>query len=165
MSEAKGSQEPSMEEILASIRRIISEDKAPPVAVPDPEPESEPEIMLSPAATTEDVLELTELVEDEPPMPPAPSEASTSDSQPERLVSDTTASASAAAMAAIGERLRPRAAPETPLGTPGVTLEGMVRDMVRPIVSEWLDKNLPAIVERLVAEEIRRVSHEASRSY
>ena len=42
-------QEPTMEEILASIRRIISEDDAPAetasvAAAPEPEPESEPEL-------------------------------------------------------------------------------------------------------------------------
>src|SRR5580658_4184113 len=63
--------EPTMEEILASIRRIISEDDAPPAeaeaeaapvaiaAVPAPEPEPEPE----PEPAVEDVLELTQRVE------------------------------------------------------------------------------------------------------
>lgn len=38
------------------------------------------------------------------------------------------------------------------------TLEGLVSDMVRPMLKDWLDENLPSLVERLVREEIERVS-------
>ena len=40
----------------------------------------------------------------------------------------------------------------------GRTLEDIVADMLRPMLKEWLDENLPALVERLVAEEIERVA-------
>ena len=71
-------QEPTMEEILASIRRIISEDDAPAEGAPAaaaPEPEPEPEEDVSPAmmdvaseeqepvASDDDVLELTDTYE------------------------------------------------------------------------------------------------------
>jgi hypothetical protein len=36
--------------------------------------------------------------------------------------------------------------------------DGMVRDMLRPMLKQWLDDNLPAVVERLVREEIQRVA-------
>jgi uncharacterized protein len=36
--------------------------------------------------------------------------------------------------------------------------DGMVRDMLRPMLKQWLDENLPAVVERLVREEIQRVA-------
>ena len=36
--------------------------------------------------------------------------------------------------------------------------DGMVRDMLRPMLKQWLDDNLPAIVERLVRDEIQRVA-------
>lgn len=84
MSEADGQQEPSMEEILASIRRIISEDgegeegaQAAPApaqqpAEPMPEPEPEPEVAAMPEPAPipaepedDDVLELTDVVEDD----------------------------------------------------------------------------------------------------
>lgn len=77
MTEARAQQEPSMEEILSSIRRIISEDgqrapgepaaspapaAPPPATAPAPrEPAAPP-----PAAADEDVLELTEMVPEEP---------------------------------------------------------------------------------------------------
>ena len=85
MSDANA-QEPTMEEILASIRRIISEDDAPaadaaPAEAAAPEPEPEPEIELAPPPPMElaaepeeedDVLELTEVIA---PAPRPPAEA------------------------------------------------------------------------------------------
>jgi cell pole-organizing protein PopZ len=40
----------------------------------------------------------------------------------------------------------------------GVTLEGLMRDMLRPMLKQWLDENLPAVVERMVEKEIARIS-------
>ena len=39
------------------------------------------------------------------------------------------------------------------------SLEGLVRDLLRPMLAEWLDTNLPAMVDRLVAAEIARIVH------
>ncbi|MDB5505944.1 MAG: hypothetical protein JWR75_582 [Devosia sp.] len=44
------------------------------------------------------------------------------------------------------------------MGNGGVTLEAMVREMMRPMLKDWLDENLPAVVERMVEKEIARVS-------
>jgi len=53
-------------------------------------------------------------------------------------------------------QLNPDAAvSQTPAGQ---SLEGLVRDMLRPMLHHWLDANLPAIVERMVEREIKRVS-------
>ena len=38
------------------------------------------------------------------------------------------------------------------------TLEDLVGEMLRPMLKEWLDDNLPVLVEKLVREEIERVS-------
>jgi cell pole-organizing protein PopZ len=38
------------------------------------------------------------------------------------------------------------------------TLEGVVRDMLKPMLKDWLDANLPEIVERMVAQEVARIS-------
>ena len=40
----------------------------------------------------------------------------------------------------------------------GQTIEGLMRDMMRPMLKEWLDENLPALVERVVEKEIARIS-------
>ncbi|WP_188645406.1 DUF2497 domain-containing protein [Tsuneonella deserti] len=38
------------------------------------------------------------------------------------------------------------------------SLEGLTRDLLRPMLSEWLDKHLPDMVERLVKDEIARIA-------
>jgi cell pole-organizing protein PopZ len=40
----------------------------------------------------------------------------------------------------------------------GVTLEDMIRDLLRPMLKDWLDENLPSVVERMVEKEIARIS-------
>jgi cell pole-organizing protein PopZ len=182
MSDVKGQHEPSMEEILASIRRIIAEDgdaapadSAPAVvAAPAPARPVEPPI--------DEILELTEVVEDdgsvvrfgsrpaEPEPPPRPPIAAFDfDDEPpppppprsepaDRLVSDATAAASVAALShlvARGQR------DELPIGAPGRTLEDMIRELIRPMLKDWLDDNLPYVVERIVKEEIARLVRDA----
>lgn len=46
----------------------------------------------------------------------------------------------------------------TPGSVPGAGLEDMVRELLRPALSEWLDRHLPAIVERMVAAELARIA-------
>ncbi|WP_340313547.1 DUF2497 domain-containing protein [Rhizorhabdus argentea] len=51
--------------------------------------------------------------------------------------------------------------PRTPAPRPSggdVTLDALVREMLQPLLSEWIDKNLPDMVERLVQAEIRRMT-------
>ena len=38
------------------------------------------------------------------------------------------------------------------------TLEGLVREMLKPMVAEWLEARLPDVVERMVAQEIKRIT-------
>lgn len=45
-----------------------------------------------------------------------------------------------------------------PIGNEGLTIEALMRDMLRPMLKEWLDENLPTVVERMVEKEIARVS-------
>ena len=68
------------------------------------------------------------------------------------LVSDTTAEASRSSLAALSALIvKPEVAGSD-------TLEGMVRQMLQPMLAEWLDANLADIVERQVAQEIARIS-------
>jgi cell pole-organizing protein PopZ len=180
---AKSPPEPSMEEIIASISRIITDDKRPSDPVrPVPEEKS-------------DVLELTEAVNADgslrrvTPLPenltalstePAASvdplaanataqnEPKPSQSEPrpdpgrERILSAATSGAAAAAFAQLGVLPRERRREgEMPLGAAERTLEDIVREMLRPLLQGWLDEHLPGIVERLVREEIARVVGEA----
>lgn len=191
MSEAKATQqEPSMEEILASIRRIISEDTDPGKQPPAP-PAPEPVMPEKPAAKPE-VLELTEMVEEDgsvvnlrtaatkvkpvvpepapivpPPPPPAPVQAA--DPAPvlpmpsdDALISSATAAAAASALSGLKATNKDMEprTPPMPLGS-NVTLEDLVRQELKPILKDWLDQNLKGIVERLVDREVRRLSRQA----
>jgi cell pole-organizing protein PopZ len=49
----------------------------------------------------------------------------------------------------------------TPLGNTNMTLEDLIRDLLRPHLKEWLDDNLPGLVEKLVRAEIERMTREA----
>jgi len=181
MSDAKGQHEPSMEEILASIRRIIAEDGETPAETPAAAP--------APAQRPEEILELTDVVDEEgtvvvppaaaapaakppprvepePPPPPPPPPPAPPPRMPEgddRLVSGGAAAASVAALsqlATAGAPPRERQS-DMPLGAASKTLEELVRELLRPLLKEWLDTNLPPLVERVVQEEIRRMAREA----
>lgn len=208
-------QEPTMEEILASIRRIISEDDAPaetaPAAAAGPapvqaarEPEPEPEPVAASAAVDEpqpepeptpedDVLELTEAYEppaaesigdldvtsadDEPePFPSAPAsepvfaEAAVEGPTPEApaaptssydsLVGDSAAASAAAAFAGLATSVK-KPEPTEPSVPSGPTLDELARSLLRPMLKEWLDANLPAIVEAQVRKEVERIARSA----
>jgi len=170
MSE-QAAQEPTMEEILASIRRIISEDDAPadgqaaaaapePVAeaapAPTPAPEPEP-VAAAPEASpalmdetpsTEDVLELTEKVEEPAPV------ASIGDLDIAPRAEAPTPAPEPAPVAYT--------APPQPTFTPsvssgGMTIEDLVRSMLEPKIREWADQNLETIMRDAVREKLDRV--------
>ncbi len=213
MSDDKAQQEPSMEDILASIRRILSEDEAeeqtkaapapepePPAPAPEPEPEgpvafSMPDIADEPEpapvsepvmaeSEDEDVLELTDdMVLDQaeeadskpafdmddfgaefddapavrvaPPSSPSPS----FDDDDESLLSPHAADRSASALSALAQAVaRERA---VALGNGGITLEELVREILKPILKDWLDQNLPYMIERIVKKEIEKMVNRA----
>ncbi|MGB9151518.1 MAG: DUF2497 domain-containing protein, partial [Alphaproteobacteria bacterium] len=56
------------------------------------------------------------------------------------------------------ERLSSAPAGASYIGNGGRTLEDMVVELMRPLLKDWLDKNLPAVVERLVQKEIERIA-------
>lgn len=157
--------EPTMEEILASIKKIIAEDgedrRHAPAA---PRRAAEAKV----ADETPDVLELTETIEpDEQPVEtsaaepaPAPNEIeapeTNTDESDDPIVSDVAAAASRQALASLSAMKSARG--EADAG--GEALERVVRDMLRPMLKQWLDANLPAIVERIVAREVARITHE-----
>lgn len=166
MSEAKNQPEPSVEEILASIREIIAEESDAPAA--------------GGAKTTgtlhDDILELTEMLADDGSVvrltaPSAPS-AAQPDATPaapkppveggeiERLLS---AAGTAASVEALARLLRERTAGEAGAAAANESLEALVRDTLRPLLARWLEEHLPALVERLVREEIDRLARDAQR--
>lgn len=170
------SQEPTMEEILASIRRIISEDEpggegAAAEAEPEEasaEPVAEiPILEEEPAPEDDGVLELTERVEtvgdldvyaasNEPEPEPEPLAAFEPEPEldpvppGEALVGDPAAALAASAFGKLsGSILMP---------AEGRTLEDVVRELLRPLLKQWLDDNLPGIVESTVQAEVERIA-------
>ena len=125
-----------MEEILASIKRVIAEDGA---RAARPARGSKPVDAARAAPPAEDdVLELSDPV-----------------SEGEGLVSEDAAAASQKALAALSA-VRERA--EAPLPVGGGPLEAVVRDMLKPVLKDWLDAHLPEIIEQMVAREIARIT-------
>jgi hypothetical protein len=166
-------QEPSMEEILASIRRTISEDGDEDAAAESGD-EAMPEQAVNDDATDEvdnmpeddnddDILELTDVVEDEnaaepePESEPEPEPVEESLVAEDKIVSDEVEEVSAAAMSGLTAVLAANAA----VGVGNQTLEQLVKDVLRPVLKQWLDDNLPEIVDRIVQEEVERIAKRA----
>lgn len=209
MSDNKPQNDPSMDDILASIRKIISDDEARAAAAPGAT-DSPLRSMSSPAHAkaepdSDDVLLLTELVEEPPqstapgerpkpmqmppagitpiPSPPKSSVMGTSEPQPAgarplppqppaapvppvmpalataapgTVGGKTSASFGKLGRAVVDSEPEP-AIPPAPSGG-GKTVEDLVREMLRPVLVEWMDRNLPDMVEKLVEREIQRMA-------
>ncbi len=163
-----------MEDILSSIKRIIAEDSEAALSGPRVKrsvglsPLSRPEPADEIAEEDEeDILELTDPVAVEPvpepesrpepvvlatkPTPKAKIDPMPAETKP-ALVSAITTEASRSSLAALSAMI---VKPEV---SGGDTLEGLVREMLKPMLADWLDAKLPEIVERQVAQEIRRIS-------
>ena len=175
-----GEPDPSMDDILASIRRILSEDEQANAAQGAHAPASSAGVSATgvPAAAPDedDVLNLDDtMLVAEPTGPPRleparfqPPEADREDraampdteTQQARLMAPEAEAATASAMGSLRRTIEARAsAALAPAGARGngPTLEDVVRDEIRPMLKGWLDANLPAMVERLVAVEIERL--------
>lgn len=223
MSDPSTEQEPTMEEILSSIRRIIADDddgssaEAGSVAEADEEegveeddvddgdfnldeelepelghdePELDDELDDEPAllATEEDAeldvdpLDLTNMVQDDGSVleldqdgnalhtPEAEHESASPEPHatqagPElhddSLLHDATTNAAASAFAHLSSAAT--AVRGQSLGDPALTLEDLVKELLRPMLKAWLDKNLPAVVERIVEKEIAKIAHGADK--
>lgn len=139
-----------MEDILASIKRIIADDGlaaavAGTPAADAPAPFKPLHLVADAAGEAEGVLELTQAVEPQEATAPTPPTTA-------RIVSPDAAEASRQALAALSAMVvQPEQGQDN-------TLDGLVRAMLRPMLKEWLDQNLPEIVQGLVEREIARIS-------
>ena len=160
------STETSMEDILSSIKRIIAEEGDAAVQAPRTRkparsaPVDAPRPMSAPAAhipmdedEDDGILDLDGFPAPPPPVR-APREAMTAPvaSAAETILSDRAAQASSRSLDTLAKMVvRPEVQGSD-------TLEGLVREMLRPMLREWLDANLPAMVETMVAREITRIT-------
>ena len=123
--------EQSVEEVLASIKRVMARDPAP---ADGPKRPARPVAVTPPPPAAEDVLELTD-----------PADA---------LASPDTLRATREKLRGLAQLER---APEED-SPGGQTVDELVRELMRPLLSAWLDKHLPAIVDDAVEREVRRIT-------
>jgi cell pole-organizing protein PopZ len=142
--------EPSVEEILESIKKVIARDnrdaqqaersrrESAGIARSAPEPEDEED--------GGEVLDLREdLIQGEPR------------AAADRLTTESAARSMRDSLAALAMIAEPGVPPQI-VRSGETSLEGLVRDMLRPMLADWLDRHLPEIVERLVKAEIARIA-------
>lgn len=137
--------EPSVEEILASIKKVIARDNREHGLE---ERRRREKSGVSSAPRDDDVLELrpeSELVEEN------------DDSGDDGLLAGATRAAMSESFAALAMLSEPGARPQI-VRSGETSLEELVREMLRPMLADWLEKNLPELVEKLVAAEIARIA-------
>jgi uncharacterized protein len=171
MTQPANSREPSVEVILASIRRKIADDepakesppneaasREPPPAAAPMTPMTPPPARLAPADDSAPAMrdeeitsKLAELRKISRQAPRATAEATERSSEPasEGHLSPATTAALDAAFNTLARTAQPRG---------GRTVEELVTELIRPMLKTWLDDNLPALSERLVRAEVERVS-------
>lgn len=173
-----GGGDPSMEDILASIRRILSEEDAneppPPthdvvpldasMLVEEPEGHAAPPPAPQPApAPAPEVPPVTIAAPAPPaPAPPAPPPPNPTPSNPTPAQADAGLLAPevvAKASSSVGSLLRTLVSErqQVSVRAGGPTIEDLMREEIRPLLKAWLDANLPQLVERLVRAEIERL--------
>lgn len=186
MAETATQQTESMEDILHSIRRIIANDPtdvsagAEGVAM-DEEPLELTEVLENGADRTVDPMDAIEdamissgVIEETPSAPSLPEPAFVPVAAPipqpayvapvaivregvdDSLLTNNAAQASAQALQNLVNNI-PKPKVETMLMRSGSTLEDLVVESLKPELSEWLNKNLPTLVQTLVEKEIRKL--------
>jgi cell pole-organizing protein PopZ len=143
--------EPSVEEILDSIKKVIARDNREMAQLERRRRETTSSGSEAPAhavgeSHAEEVLELTEageMVDDQ--------------ARADGLTTERTAGAMRESLAALAMIAEPGAQPQI-VRSGETSLEGLVRELLRPMLAQWLETNLPPIVDRLVQAEIARIA-------
>ena len=173
-SEPEPEPEPKPEEDLdmaAAIEKVPEPEPEIEMPEPEPEPESEPEPelddmmaemaapeppppspALEPGSIEQDILELTQQMIAQPPP-----DAGAGDS----ILSQNIALTSTDALQELAKALLSKR--DIGIGSRDMTLEGLIREILRPLLREWLDQNLPYLIERLVKKEIDHMVNRAER--
>ena len=133
---ADGRSEPSMDEILSSIKRIIADDDRNRPAA------KRAAKLISSDDDENEVLELTETDDN---------------SSDEILLDDQKAQSLRHSFSALQTLSEPGVAPQI-VRSGETSLEGLTRELLRPMLKDWLDNNLPPIVEAMVEREITRIT-------
>ncbi len=168
--------EPTMEEILSSIRRIISDDEKDEdegemdmaAAMEEDDGEMDMAAIMAEDEDDDEILELTEVLSEDDDLisvddiddlefsQPTETENVKIDDLPVVSVSESLISDK------VGEQVNQNfhLLTNTLLSQNGAgqTVEAMVMALMRPMLKGWLDDNLPIMVEKIIREEIERVA-------
>lgn len=147
--------EPSVEEILQSIKQVIARDTRLDVRPASQRPlRGDPlldgPLLDGPLLDEDDVLELHETSQ----LPAQPEPGDEVEDGP--LIQPQARNSMRESLAALAMLSEPGAQPQI-VRSGETSLESLTRELLRPALAEWLDKNLPPMVERLVAAEIARI--------
>lgn len=139
--------EASVEEILESIKKVIARDNR--VGALEERRRRETQGVVEPASDEEadEVLELGDdhMVEEADPVGDEP------------LIAESVRESMQANLAALAMLAEPGVPPQI-VRSGETSLEGMVREMLRPMLAQWLDTHLPGMVETMVKAEISRIA-------
>lgn len=148
------SNEPSVEEILESIKKVIERDSRETAPHARRRPLVSEGGAQAEADGAEQVLDLAEMdIADEEP---ADSDA-VSESEDAPLIAESVRGAMQENLAALAMLAEPGAKPQI-VRSGETSLEGLTRDLLRPMLAKWLDEHLPGMVEKMVQAEIARIA-------
>ena len=134
-----------------------------PAPIPEPEPIPEPVVatpppppppptVAPPETLNDNILELTQQM-----IAQAPPDIGAGDS----ILSQGPSANSTDALQELAKALLSKR--DIAIGNRDMTLEGLIREILRPLLREWLDQNLPYLIERLVKKEIDHMVNRAER--
>jgi cell pole-organizing protein PopZ len=139
--------EPSVEEILESIKKVIARDnRAEAAGRAETAARTRAEPAPRPTPRPAEVLELTEAAADEDEL-----------AEEAGLIADAATASMRESLAALSMLAQPGMAPQI-VRSGETSLEGLVRELLKPMLADWLEKNLPAMVEKMVSAEIARIA-------
>jgi cell pole-organizing protein PopZ len=143
--------EPSVEEILDSIKKVIAHDSR--AANVGPRPlRTNPQAESPPAAPQDDVLDLAFSAQ----FLDAQDEEDAANATEPALLNEGSCASMRSSLAALAMMAQPSASPQI-VRAGETSLEELTRELLKPALAEWLEKHLPPMVERLVAAEIARI--------
>jgi cell pole-organizing protein PopZ len=156
--------EASVEEILESIKKVIARDNRATALETRRRREEDGLIASEPAPEgsgedeAEEVLDLAaaDFVE-EAPAEDGFDDDDSDDGEDSPLTTDAVRVSLRENLAALAMLAEPGAPPQI-VRSGETSLEGLVREMLRPMLAEWLDRNLPGMVEKMVKAEIARIA-------
>jgi hypothetical protein len=157
--------EASVEEILESIKKVIARDNRAGAAearrrrilvseddAAAPAPLVRTHVVRDAPAPADEVLDLADMEF----APEEPSALPLAAGEETPLIADQVLGAMQENLAALAMLAEPPARPQI-VRSGETSLEGLTRELLRPMLAEWLETNLPAMVEKLVQDEIARI--------